>query len=201
LPQSSTDTCFATPPLWSTTSFVASAAAAATISALGRSLGQLTAAALTLAGEVEHPAGTTPNGQTVCWMSQPRLPLKGIHSIATLQRRARYMWTACERISTSAADTGARSGAHQGRCMRCTARRQPAKTMHHRNTSWETHAAHCGRLWHIWRVQSDTGAHKHLDVSLCRDNTVGTATVNDAVGLAPGMQEQVESRYYRPAAS
>lgn len=72
--------------------------------------------------------------------------------------------------------------------------------MHHRNTSWETNAAHFGGLWHIWRVQSDTGAHKHLDVSLRRDNTVETATVNDAVWLAPWLQEQFKSRRYRPAA-
>jgi hypothetical protein len=193
---SSADACFAAPPLWSAVGLDATAAAASAISALGRALSQLTAAALALAGEVEHPVCTTIDAQLLCWVCQCSLPDRAYTALYRAEASTIHQMT-YDCMSTSAADIGVWSGAHPGRCMRCTARRQPAITMHHMhhgNTSWETNAAPCGRLWHIWRVQTDMGAHKHLDVSLRRDNTVGTATVNDAVGLAPGVQEQVNSR-------
>ena len=146
--QSSADACFAAPPLWSAVGLDATAAAASAISALGRALSQLTAAALARAGEVEHPVCTTINAQPLCWVCQCSLPDRAYTALYRAEASTIHQMTyGC--MSTSAADIGVWSGAHPGRCMRCTARRQPAITMHHmhhRKTSWETNAAHCGRL-------------------------------------------------------
>lgn len=191
---SSADACFAAPPLWSAVGLDAAAAAASAVSALGRSLGQLAAAALALAGEVEHPAGTTTDAQPVCWVCQRSLPDRAYTALH--RSRGEHNTSDDIRVHEHLCSRNWRVERGTSRSMYEMQSSSPACNYHapQEHLLWESNAAHCGRLWHIWRVQSDTGAHKHLDVSLRRDNTVGTATVNDAVGLAPGMQEQLKSR-------